>query len=166
MSLNITIKAPNIKKIIRDFERDARSLDDVLIPAFRDISLDWQAEAKKTVLISPTKAQYEATLKGGKSSRTDFNPGGLERSIKAEHGKASNGVFASVFVATNAEGAKYAVKIHDERGKTWQNLGPGSIKKSEGRHVADKYIERPRDENIDEYGRLIERRLAKHFKAE
>ena len=70
-------------------------------------------------------------------------PGGLERSIS--FGVDMAGLDASVYVASNAEGGQYAVKMHDERGKSWQNLGPGSIAK--GGRVGDKFIERALADN-------------------
>ena len=66
-------------------------------------------------------------------------PGELRKSIAYE----VIGDTASIFVASNSKAGKYAKKMHDERGKTWNNLGPGSenlIKK--GQDVGDKFIER------------------------
>ncbi len=70
-------------------------------------------------------------------------PGGLERSI--EWAVDEEALSASVFVASNAEAGEYAEKMHDERGETWQDLGPGSIAK--GGRVGDKFIERSMTEN-------------------
>ena len=93
--------------------------------------------ARKYCPISPTKGQYESTLKRKKKSiSTRFAPGGLTRSIDGE----SNKNHASIFVPTNSEGARYAVKIHDGT----YNLGVGSRAKaaSSGLPVGPKYIER------------------------
>jgi len=102
--------------------------------------------------ISPTKGQYEASVSRKKaqkkadrtgkpakvrfkSNQQKFNPGGLQRSIKGESTKEK----AVVFVASNAEGGKYADKIHN----TTYNLGIGSeAKKGRGNEVGPKFIER------------------------
>ena len=49
---------------------------------------------------------------------------------------------ASVFVAQNSEGGKYAKKIHDERYVTWRRLGPGSIAANKSGKIGEKFIER------------------------
>ena len=47
---------------------------------------------------------------------------------------------ATIFVASNSEAGKYAFRIHEEKGKTWKNRGPGTIAK--GSKADDKFIER------------------------
>jgi hypothetical protein len=53
------------------------------------------------------------------------NPGGLTRSIDYRVTEDD----AEVFVSANSEAAKYAKKIHDEKGATWFNRGPGTVAK-------------------------------------
>lgn len=107
---------------------------------------------------SPTMANASAALKRKKRSTQRRYPGNLEKSIECEFDERH----ASVFVAQNAfcvskGGFNYAKKIHDERGKTWQRLGAGSIAKGAG--VGEKFIERGIKDNIDWCLRAIEGRL-------
>ena len=45
-----------------------------------------------------------------------------------------------ILVPSNSAAGQYAAKIHDEQGKSWRNLGVGSLAK--GRGVGGKFIER------------------------
>ena len=107
---------------------------------------------------SPTMANASSTLRRKKRSATRRYPGNLEKSIECE----SDERHASVFVAMNAlcvskGGFNYAKKIHDERGKTWHNLGAGSIAKGGG--VGEKFIERGIRDNLDWCRRTLELKL-------
>lgn len=91
---------------------------------------------------SPTKAEFSRTLKRKKeTSRRSFHPGGLEKSIES----AVEGDRCVVFVRANSFAGKYAKRIHDERGETWHNRGPGTIAK--GQQAREKFIERAVDEH-------------------
>ncbi|MGN0851853.1 MAG: hypothetical protein ACI4Q3_00590 [Kiritimatiellia bacterium] len=126
------------------------------------IGLIAQRDAKAYAPRSPTNAQYSATLKRKKRTSRKMFPGNLEKSIAWEivgAGTPSPGV--SVFVASNAycrskRGFNYAPKIHDERGHTWHNLGPGSIAKNTSGKVGDKFIERAIADNADAFFRILQ----------
>jgi hypothetical protein len=91
---------------------------------------------------SPTQAQRRAlnkTRRKGKrkaDATTRAMPGGLEKSIE----RRVEGLNGYVYVASNSPGGKYAARIHDGKGKTWKNRGPGTIAK--GAKADDKFIER------------------------
>ena len=90
---------------------------------------------------SPTMANHSAALKRKKRTTAHRYPGSLEKSIECE----SSADRASVFVRQNAlcvsaTGYNYAKRIHDEHGKSWRNLGAGSIAK--GGKVGEKFTER------------------------
>lgn len=107
---------------------------------------------------SPTMANHARHLKRNKTTTARKFPGNLEKSIECEYDEKH----ASVFVAQNAhcvsrKGYNYAKKIHDERGKSWQNLGPGSIAK--GGKVGDKFILRAIQDSVDWCFRSIDGRL-------
>lgn len=101
-----------------------------------------QRDAKRNAPISPTRAQRNAlrttrrrvTRKARATHRP--SPGGLVRSIEA----TSDATAGVVFVPANAEAGKYARRIHDEKGISWQNRGPGTIAK--GPQADAKFIER------------------------
>lgn len=62
-------------------------------------------------------------------------------------------VEGSVFVAANSESGKYAVRIHDEKGKTWFNRGPGTV--SKGIHADENFIERALRSNRENIDRIM-----------
>ena len=111
-----------------------------------------QREAVANAPRSPTKAEYSATLKRKKeTSRKNFFPGGLEKSIMVDWDKAKMAVV--ICVRDNSYAAKYARKIHDEKGKTWRNRGPGTIAK--GKRADEKFIERAIRENEDKFSAIL-----------
>ena len=109
-----------------------------------------QREAIANAPRSPTKAEFSATLKRKKQTdRKDFFPGGLEKSIETYYDKAKMAVV--ICVRDNSYAAKYARRIHDEKGQTWRNRGPGTVAK--GDRADDKFIERAIRDNE---GRFLE----------
>lgn len=158
------ITSRNMDNVVGDLIKDAEAVEKVLVPTFRDIAIDWHGKAKNATPVSPTKTQYLSTLKHPeKSKRTMFNRGDLERSISWKSGQGAGNVFAEVYSASNTGSKEYAYRIHSERGKKWQHLGAGSVAKGTAR---DKFIEDPRDENLDQYEQFIRNRIDKHFEAE
>ena len=107
-------------------------------------------EAKANAPRSPTMKQYSATLKRKKRTARRLLPGGLERSIEYESSETG----CSVFVASNAEAGKYTKRIHDEKGVTWRNSGPGTIAK--GVRADEKFIERAIRDNVQNFARIVE----------
>ena len=124
-----------------------------------------RSEARKYCLRSPTQAQLNRLRKTTRkvkrkpSSHSRPKPGGLERSIDfaADYLKMEG----EIFVAANSEGGSYAKKIHDERYKTWRNLGPGSIAKNKGGKVGEKFIERAIADNLRTYETFINAKIDK-----
>lgn len=94
---------------------------------------------------SPTRAMlrtiYAFGSRGGGKNRP--RPGGLMRSIDF----ASNEHSVSVFVGKNSEAARYAKRIHDEKGLTWWNRGPGTVAK--GPQADERFIDRAADDEAD-----------------
>lgn len=78
-------------------------------------------------------------------------PGGLSRSIEWTAGVHQG----SVYVARNAEGGKYAKRIHDEKGITWRNRGIGTIAK--GMQADHKFIERALKDSQKEIDAIFKR---------
>lgn len=115
--------------------------------------------------ISPTQAQNFRLRKTKKkvqrkaTATTRAKPGGLRRSIDFEVNKPA--MTASIFVASNSEGGKYAKKIHDQRGISWNNLGPGSIAANKSGSVGEKFIERAIADKKEEVRSYMEAKLRK-----
>ena len=125
----------------------------------------WDAKGKK-----PSKAQ-KAAWKARRNPRAHSRPapGGLERSIQLEARLKSpdwDGSEVEVYVDSGSEAAKYAKKIHDEKGKSWRNRGPGTVAK--GARADEKFIERALADNAQRFeeivttalGRAVERAMA------
>ncbi len=91
----------------------------------------------------------------GERSSSRAKPGGLERSISMKAG-ANN---AEVFIATNSEAGKYAFRIHEQKGISWHERGPGTIQK--GGRADDKFIERAVFENQGQFAQIIENEVGK-----
>ncbi len=82
---------------------------------------------------SATKAEYVSTLKRGVTRRktSSFTSGSLKSSITVDVKRDR----VEIGVPSNSKAGEYAEKIHDEKGKTWNNLG-----KHNDRKATDKYI--------------------------
>lgn len=121
----------------------------------RKVGLLVQGDAVENSPISMTKSQYLKTLKPqnrkkSKAKSENFQPGSLEKSIKHQLVSSSE---VDVFTATNAGVGEYAVRIHDEKGTSWRNRGPGTVAK--GGKADHKFIERAISDNEDSIGELI-----------
>lgn len=117
-------------------------------------------EAKANAPRSPTKTQHSKTLKRKRiTSRRQFFPGGLEKSIQAE---TLAGGTVSVFVAKNSFAAAYARYIHDQKGVRWWKRGAGTVAK--GARADEKFIERAVNENAEKYGRVYEQEIRKELR--
>ena len=81
--------------------------------------------------------------------------GGLERSIEYEASESG----CAVFVASNSQAGRYARRIHDEKGITWRNRGPGTVAK--GQRADEKFIERAIRDNAQNFGLIIADELRK-----
>jgi hypothetical protein len=112
-------------------------------------------EAKANAPKSPTMKQLSATLKRKKRTTRRLMPGGLERSIAYEASETG----CSVFVASNAEAGRYAKRIHDEKGITWRNRGPGTIAK--GPRADEKFIERAIRDNAQNFALIVDDEVRK-----
>jgi len=126
-------------------------------------------EAVRNAPRSPTQAQKDALLKNPKKAKarrgktrkaratTRAKPGGLERSIETKIDAQK--MEASIYVAANSEGGRYAKRIHDEKGKSWGKRGPGTVIK--GPRADDKFIARAIADNANMVGEKIAAELRK-----
>lgn len=115
--------------------------------------------------ISPTQAQKNRLRKTKRkvtrksTATTRAKPGGLRRSIDFEVDKIK--MTATIFVASNSEGGKYAARIHDGQGSSWNKLGPGSIAANKSGKVGGEFIERAIAEDADKLTAYIDAKLRK-----
>ncbi len=121
--------------------------------------------APRSPLQRQKNAQRKTTADTSKRRKTTATtrakPQGLERSIS--FAVDASKLEGSVFVSANSEAGKYAKRIHDERYKSWQNLGAGSRGKpaAGGQGVGEKFIERAVDANAVKVGQRIDHELNK-----
>jgi len=97
------------------------------------------------------KRKSAGNRKARATSRT--KPGGLMRSISYK----SNAKMAEVFVATNSEAGRYAWRIHEEKGRTWHKVGPGTLAK--GAKADHKFIERAIKDSAKDIELIFRRQL-------
>lgn len=100
---------------------------------------------------SPTLRGYARENKSGKTRRSDASvtSGSLRDSISYEESRLK----VEIGIPVNAKGGPYAEKIHDERGKTWNNLGPRSKQKG----ATDKFIFKAYDDSKAKESELIDK---------
>ena len=108
---------------------------------------------------SPTMKQLSATLKRKRHTARRTTPGGLEKSIELQ----TTDTEARVFVSSNSFAGKYARRIHDEKGITWRNRGPGTVVK--GPQADEKFIERAVRAHVDngDFGRVFDSEMQKEL---
>lgn len=103
----------------------------------------------------PTRAEAKAAGKPGAYSGP---PGALQSSIKAyadEH-------LAEIFVPLNSPAGSYAWKMHEEKGRTWKERGPGTVAK--GAQADDKFIERAIKDTRQQQAKILSRMTDKILK--
>lgn len=108
---------------------------------------------------SPTRTVTSATLKVKRRSKAQRTPGGLERSIEKEVGMRGNTPTAAIFIAANAPAGDYAKRIHDEKGITWWNRGPGT--KAKGDQADEKFIERAIRDSREYFERILDQEIGR-----
>lgn len=130
----------------RVLQRAGRNVDKAIGRVLTDIGLLVVRDSRRNAPRSPSKAQYRRTLKTAKgraNSKFRATPGGLESAIRSEiHGGAID-----IVVPLNSVAGKYAKRMHDERGKTWWNRGPGT--RAKGPQAGERFILRAISANMN-----------------
>lgn len=161
--MEITGELHGLREALEDLARVGASGRRANADALTEISLLGHREAVRNAPRSPTQAILNSLRKTKRRrSRNPRafsrpSPGGLERSISREVVTTADGAQAVIFVAANAEAGRYAGRIHDEKGRTWRNRGPGTVVK--GPRADDLFIDRAVKDNA---GRFTEIVKAKH----
>jgi hypothetical protein len=96
---------------------------------------------------SMTKSEYTSTLVGGKTTRKVFTSGSLKSSITVEYKPNS----VEIGVPSNSKAGEYAEKIHDEKGKSWKNIGWQNDSQA-----TDKYIFKAQEATEADYMKAVE----------
>ena len=106
-------------------------------------------------LVKAVKKGIDKLIKRKPRRKARATPGGLEDSIEFEMTR-EGGV---IFVAANSDAGQYAYRIHNEKGKTWWNRGPGT--RAKGPQADDKFIDRAVEANQDLIQQLMEDEIKK-----
>lgn len=112
---------------------------------------EWvQGRAKELAPESPTVGDFKTMNKSGKTNRkrSGITTGSLRDSITLEKGKQR----VDIGIPANSRGGKYGEKIHDQRGKTWKNLGPRSKQKG----ATDKFIFKAYEDGEDKQAEMVD----------
>lgn len=122
-----------------------------------------ETKRRKSVTVSITdsyaRSAKSLSRKDGSGARAyKANPGGLERSIQMEY----DDEHCEVFVTSNAEAGSYAERIHDEKGVSWSERGPGT--QAKGAQADDKFIERAINGKLEVLAGKLEKVVAKVFR--
>ncbi len=153
---------PNIGAEIALLRASAAGVRDKALPrAMIKCGMIAKREAVRNAPRSSTQSTKNNLRKTSRRRKADerstgrAKPGGLERSVSMTHGSDN----AEVFIATNSEAGKYAFRMHEQKGISWHERGPGTIQK--GGRADDKFIERAINENQDEFAKIIKTEIGK-----
>lgn len=160
MSMQVILSG--VEAVLRDIERTARAVEKDAARAMYRIGATVKDLAQEEYApISPTERILKSmrkTKRRGKrkaSSTTRPKPGSLRNSIQF----TANAKQVDIYVPSNSPAGKYAAKIHDEKGKSWRNRGPGT--KKAGPKADDKFISRAIKDSEREIEIILEDQLGR-----
>ena len=159
--MNIAVEMQGAESLISALKQHGMGVSRAVGRGMKRISNVVAKKAQDYAPRSPTRTIASKTLKVQRRSKSQRTPGGLEKSIRPEIRIAGTDVDAVVFVASTAPAGKYAKRIHDEKGKTWRNRGPGTVAK--GPQADDKFITRAIRDTQDNFGLIVEFEIAKEL---
>ena len=145
----ISLKTENIGSVTKDLNKLSKDIVAERESSLLEVGRFVEAEAKLRTPVSPTKAQ--AKKDPFYSYKKGNRPGVLRDGIKLR--KGSGWVDIGVL---GANARAYADYIHNQFGKLWHRLGPGSLVQSTGRDVGAKFIDRAYDENKAEIDKMFD----------
>jgi len=154
--MEIQLQYDDLTKLLGRLERTGRDIQPMLKRIHTRVGKRVFDRARRYAPISPTVADRKSVSKASKAqwaaaaarksptATSRATPGALQNSIEL----LATSTLAQVFVPTNSPAGAYAWKIHEEKGKTWQNRGVGTVKK--GPQADEKFIERAiKDSELD-----------------
>lgn len=159
MSMQVILSG--VEAVLRDIERAARAVEKDAARAMYRIGATVKDRAQEYAPISPTERILKSmrkTKRRGKrkaSSTTGAKPGSLRNSIQF----TANAKQVDIYVPSNSPAGKYAAKIHDEKGKSWRNRGPGT--KKAGPQADEKFISRAIKDSEGEIEIILEDQLGR-----
>jgi len=125
---------------VSKLNRLSRGMPKAIRRGLQELGNVGKAEAKKRCPISPTKAQAQDA---GSGFNIGAAPGELSNAIsyKTTPDDVKIGIY-------HGPATKYANKIHNGQGKSWQKIGPGSEAKASqtGEEVGGLFLDRAVDD--------------------
>ena len=133
MAGDVTINDKELTLLMKKIAKASKQNPRIIKKMLKKVGAIVQGQARKYAPRSKTKSEYVATLKRGKTKRktSSFTSRNLQKSITSEVKKSS----VEIGVPSNSPAGKYAEKIHDERGQSWNKIGDQNTSKA-----TDKYI--------------------------
>lgn len=118
---DVTIDDRELKALMTSIQVASMGNEKILTKMFKKIGSIVGGKARAFAPRSMTKSEYKSTLVSGETDRdaSSFTTGNLKKSITVE----VNADSVEIGVPSNSPAGKYAEKMHDEHGKTWNNLG-------------------------------------------
>lgn len=147
-----TVDSRQLKRLNKSLSKAGVKFEKGTTRLLKKIGVVVQGLAFKYSPESPSRAQYAAQNKSGvtRRSASSITSRSLRDSITMKAGKDS----VSIFVPSNSRAGKYAEKIHDEKGSSWQKRGVRTRQK--GSKSDDKYIYRAYDDSEKEQSALVD----------
>ena len=161
--MSISATPPSIEKFIKDLQKFGVKMKRRQTLAFLKAGEVVVGTAKNYCPMSETAGQISARLKTKKrTEQEDIHPGRLAQSIRL---MSYDDKHAAIGVPSNSKAGDYASKIHDEKGSSWDDYGPGTLaKQRSGYKAREKFISRAvvdeTDAIITIFSKQIERALS------
>ena len=154
--MSISATPPSIEKFIKDLQKFGVKMERRQKLAFFKAGKLVEGTAKKYSPISPTKGQINAARKRKGKTSQQVQPGTLMRSIRLMSYDANH---AAIGVPSNSGAGKYASKIHDEKGSSWDEVGIGT--EAKGPHADEKFITRAVKDETDAIIMIFSKQIEK-----
>ena len=157
MAGDVKVNTTELTRLMKKINRVSKKSPSLIKKMFTDIGQMVQEKAAELAPRSMTKAEYVSTLKGGVTKRktSSFTSTALQKSIRFDVKKNR----VEIGVPSNSPAGKYAEKMHDEKGKSWDNLG-----KQNDPVATDKFIFKAYNEESKAIEKELEHLLDKVIK--
>ena len=143
MPNDVTIDDRELQSLMKTIARVSMGNEKIITKMFKKIGSKVGGVAKEYAPRSMTKSEYVSTLVGGVTERdtSSFTSGNLKKSITVEvKGKSGNADYSvEIGVPSNSPAGKYAEKMHDEHGKSWNFLGWQNDSKATHKYIFKAY---------------------------
>ena len=140
---DVKIDDAQLRRLMKKIARVSKQNPRLIKVMLSKIGAIVQGTAVKYAPRSKTKTEYVQTLKGGKTKRktSSFTSTNLKKSITLELKKDS----VEIGVPSNSPAGKYAEKMHDEKGKSWRQLGNQNDGKATDKYIFKAFLDKRKE---------------------